>query len=542
MDVNASGTLPDTEKVHARPKRLKVADTRELDVRPGRRGRQTKGRKDVGKLAFMLEAPTEIAVHIMSYLKPLDILHLSLVSKEFRSMLASPESNIIWLTARRNVGLPDELPPDFCETAYARFLFVPKCELCNRLVHGKIEMIYLRVKLCRSCMKSKCCDGQYAHDQLCSIRVGENLDMLPSYDVPSAKPGQASKGNRYLKLHVDLLVQKMNELPAEEFRQFLDHRQQLMDQVREETREPLRRWLLHTRQERRDERSILRDLRLKTICDRLQEMGYDRSDIHSQEFTSHPLVARGEPLTERAWTLNGSRFEEIVRDVHAMRLRNERQARIDPILTEIFAEMWSALSTDEEKYSFLPVRDFLELPSVTSITEQATSSTDIRGLFQTYRESVQKDIDEFHQHMQITLTIKLFDWCSDKTSPSRQTSLRTDEDRIRFLQSPLSAWVPASGNEHIRDYYTMFKNGFFGSDNFIEPSEAHEHPTLPWRWRDYYSEIHSVRSVMPAILDEAGLDIQSATFADLDNRVPDWRDEHGAIDYAADVDYYPSDE
>lgn len=101
---------------------------------------KTHKRGNAGKLAKLIDMPldvffevssllsfasynaTFISCHdrpqITSKLKPVDILQLSRVSKDFRSMFMSRGSRHVWVAARRNIPSLPKCPDDLSMTAY----------------------------------------------------------------------------------------------------------------------------------------------------------------------------------------------------------------------------------------------------------------------------------------------------------------------------------------------------------------------------------------------------------------------------------------
>ncbi|KAI0695440.1 hypothetical protein C8T65DRAFT_665369 [Cerioporus squamosus] len=125
----------------------------------------TKGKKplwqgrNVGKLMQMLNVPMDVSFEIMSHLEPKDILQLSRVSRELRSMLRSPTSRHIWMTARKNTVPPLHDPPeDMSEPQYAFLVFERFCENCGqgRALNADYA---LRVRLCGDCWRTDTLKG-----------------------------------------------------------------------------------------------------------------------------------------------------------------------------------------------------------------------------------------------------------------------------------------------------------------------------------------------------------------------------------------------
>lgn len=61
---------------------------------------------------------------------PIDVLHLSMASKEFRSTFASQNSRHIWMAARKNIANLPDCPTDLSEPQYAALVFGRHCQVC----------------------------------------------------------------------------------------------------------------------------------------------------------------------------------------------------------------------------------------------------------------------------------------------------------------------------------------------------------------------------------------------------------------------------
>ena len=63
-------------------------------------------------------------------MEPLELLHLARTSKDFRFLLMSRQSALLWQGARQNIeGLPD-CPPFLSEPEFANLLFGTSCHVC----------------------------------------------------------------------------------------------------------------------------------------------------------------------------------------------------------------------------------------------------------------------------------------------------------------------------------------------------------------------------------------------------------------------------
>lgn len=70
-----------------------------------------------------LVAQPYVGSQICSYLRPLNLYHLSLVTPRFQEILTSDDSKHIWKEVKKGYeGIPN-CPPDLTEPQYARFVF-----------------------------------------------------------------------------------------------------------------------------------------------------------------------------------------------------------------------------------------------------------------------------------------------------------------------------------------------------------------------------------------------------------------------------------
>ena len=71
--------------------------------------------------------PSTRLAQIVCQLKPLDLLQLSRVSKDFRRQFGSRSSKALWAAVRKNAEEIPEPPPHISELKLASFLFEHSC-------------------------------------------------------------------------------------------------------------------------------------------------------------------------------------------------------------------------------------------------------------------------------------------------------------------------------------------------------------------------------------------------------------------------------
>ncbi|KAI0684347.1 hypothetical protein C8Q76DRAFT_314579 [Earliella scabrosa] len=127
--------------------------------------RKTSLRVRTGKLKDLMNVPLEIFYEVVTWLEPLDLLHLARTSKELRALLMSKGNSRLWKAARRNKpGLPD-CPPHLSEPRYAASLFDHHCFTCGsertRRVSHSLALRFC-VPCCRMNFQSSDCQSQAA--------------------------------------------------------------------------------------------------------------------------------------------------------------------------------------------------------------------------------------------------------------------------------------------------------------------------------------------------------------------------------------------
>ncbi|KAF8956401.1 hypothetical protein BDZ97DRAFT_1925500 [Flammula alnicola] len=131
-----------------------------------------------GALKDFIDLPVDVVFEIASYIEPIDLLHLTRVSKEFRTLFMSRNSLSIWRRVLRQVEELPKCPQDLTEPQYASLLFEKFCMACLG-TRGKIKVqLKLRLRLCTSCLKKNMVTGRVLKSRL--KPPNEALSLLPS--------------------------------------------------------------------------------------------------------------------------------------------------------------------------------------------------------------------------------------------------------------------------------------------------------------------------------------------------------------------------
>jgi hypothetical protein len=98
-----------------------------------------------------MDLPMDVAFETAMYLHPRELLHLSRLSKQFRSMFASRSSIFVWQAAYRNADL-NLYYEDLNEIQLASLFYDKFCMACGRLTRRGCRLFpALRLRLCQYC-------------------------------------------------------------------------------------------------------------------------------------------------------------------------------------------------------------------------------------------------------------------------------------------------------------------------------------------------------------------------------------------------------
>jgi len=151
----------------------------------------------LGKLKGFMDLPLDVVFETAMYLAPKDLLQLSRLSKQFRSMFASRSALFIWQTVFRNADL--KCFEDLNEIQFASLLYDKFCMGCGRITKGCLLFSVLRLRLCSCCQ---------------SVNVVTKDFLLNQY--PNAKDLivtlPASWSYKYFKPEADILINKFLSL------------------------------------------------------------------------------------------------------------------------------------------------------------------------------------------------------------------------------------------------------------------------------------------------------------------------------------------
>lgn len=245
-----------------------------------------------------------------------------------------------------------------------------------------------------------------------------------------------------------------------------------------------------------------------------------------------------------AWPNVLRNLEPVVTSNRDARLKVERTKAINAHMRTQFRNLWDALPSDLDRFTFIPTLDFLRLPAVLEvmaenldITHPALDIESLDACFALHLDDINQQITEFVASMREDL---FQNWAG--CNPTQRSLNETGESRHTAILNRLrlaTTVFQTSGSHLPRSrcscsgpihYSTLFQHPFHDSDCQyarmigLQPLPASNipldiQPNLRRTWGFYHEQLMSrVRYsfTMRKVISEAGLDPETATDADLE--------------------------
>ncbi|KAJ3492361.1 hypothetical protein NLI96_g11 [Meripilus lineatus] len=103
-----------------------------------------------GGLEGFIDMPVEIVAEALQYLWPMDLLSLTMTSKEFRKFLTQARSKFVWKLARQNAEFDVDCPRVLNEPQFANLVFNKYCHICKKPDVGDIDWNHF-TRVCEKC-------------------------------------------------------------------------------------------------------------------------------------------------------------------------------------------------------------------------------------------------------------------------------------------------------------------------------------------------------------------------------------------------------
>jgi hypothetical protein len=157
-----------------------------------------------GRLKRFMDLPMDVVFETAMYLVPKDLLHLSRISKQFRSIFASRSAIFVWKTALFNVDL--KCYEDLNEIQFASFLYDKFCMACGRITKECRISSMIRLRLCPICQSENL------------ITKNDLLKQYPNADGLINELPASSMDDKCFKPEAHLLIDKFLSLKKENSR------------------------------------------------------------------------------------------------------------------------------------------------------------------------------------------------------------------------------------------------------------------------------------------------------------------------------------
>ncbi|KZT52659.1 hypothetical protein CALCODRAFT_557946 [Calocera cornea HHB12733] len=455
--------------------------------------RSRKTRKATKRVINWLEeSPTDIMLEIMSYLNPIDVLRMSYTSKSARMWLTSPDGKVAWVHARANVPNLPELPPDLTEWSYAGFIFQQICQMCGRISRDKGTMAGLRIRLCKRCTDEHCINGFVASQLLGDASL---LNLVPGVVVRCLD----SKHSLFYRKAVMELFHRRAAIPdATELAAFDKKRAQYADDL-ESSSGAITKFIIGVQKKAaRELRTQHRD-KCEDFKQRLEQLGHDRQDMEGLSFRKFARTVLKQPFRKCKWERLRPHLEDLLSGKKKRRMDAKYKPRNETKLRTVFMTMFLAQQSDTARNTFLPILDFLQLPTVKGLLGNYFPENEFESAVLSATPSITEEVDCFCAAMRRDL-VDL--WCTGRGCP-RLYNDKSDAWNLWFLSL---AWIvfviPGAGGQHrdvLLHYPTLFKRQVIGSASMIDRWASSvtniAQPDLYEKWSFYrshirYSQVH----------------------------------------------------
>ncbi|KAI0338123.1 hypothetical protein BDW22DRAFT_1363238 [Trametopsis cervina] len=276
-----------------------------------------------GKLAHLMDMPMDIFLEVMAFLHPLDLLHLSRVSRSFRKILLHRSSRLMWVAARRNANNPPDPPSHLSEPKYAALVFEHSCMACGVPRAGKVDYA-MSVRFCGPCWKENVSTGNVLMRNPSTPRsVAMTLfSLLPTHIRIYAAPARS----QFYISEFDAVAGHYKALSEEERESFVKDREALVETMSEHATAVLK-WEDKMREDRQLEAVEISKNREQSIEAKLEALGYHRSQWPRSDSQWKSLVHQPRELTPRIWKQILPKLEAAIKSEIARQSQQELTRR-----------------------------------------------------------------------------------------------------------------------------------------------------------------------------------------------------------------------
>ncbi|KAK0500900.1 hypothetical protein EDD18DRAFT_1146486 [Armillaria luteobubalina] len=352
--------------------------------------RQTSTRRVVNlkrraKLSMLPTLPLDILFEIFGHLHPLDLLHLTRTTKEFRRVLSHRSSMTVWKSSLANVPRLPMCPEDMSHPAWISLVFDHFCHKCLAPNIRNVDWC-LRVRLCSKCAKT-CLLSESGFDD------SNKSDKIILRSVPfHSWPGRHPKEKFCFVKEKDAFVKAFNACQGKDARKEFLGKRKAGVKARKDHAKKCTEWAGSVSESRSKELDDIRKQRSKAIETRLTSLGHGKEIAYLKDleksgswsvrreltlFSDQFEVKQPKPLTDRNWNSMEGTMLGYMQDVKTHRLKKERTELLSARRSLIAAEWRSCRSPpDQFQPGLLDVwlweemKYFIDLPSCIVVTPE----------------------------------------------------------------------------------------------------------------------------------------------------------------------------
>ncbi|KAK0209119.1 hypothetical protein DFS33DRAFT_1307755 [Desarmillaria ectypa] len=341
------------------------------------------------KLSMLPTLPLDILFEIFGHLHPLDLLHLTRTTKQFRRVLTHKSSTTVWKSSLANVtGLPP-CPEDMSHPAWASLVFDHFCHKCFAANIRNVDW-YLRVRLCSKCAKT-CLLSESGFDE------SNKSDKIILRSIPfHSWPGRHPKEKFCFVKEKDTFVKAFNACQGKDVRKEFLGKRKAGVKARKDHAKKCAEWADSVSESRTKELDDIRKQRSKAIETRLTSLGHGEEIAYLKDlektgswserraltlFSDQFEVKQPKPLTDKNWNSIEGTMLEYMRDVKTHRLKKERTELLSARRSLIAAEWRSCQSPPNEfqpglldVWLWKEMKYFIDLPSCIIVTPEMVRS------------------------------------------------------------------------------------------------------------------------------------------------------------------------
>ncbi|KAJ6575464.1 hypothetical protein B0H19DRAFT_1128806 [Mycena capillaripes] len=349
-----------------------------------------------GRLQGLLAISLDVVFEIFGFLQPLDVLRLSRISKEFRSLLMHKSSISIWRSSLRNVvpELPP-CPPSMTEPQWISLVFDATCQVCQKIARKVDWGLFIRI--CGKCAKTHL--GSRIHGIEMDGKDPVNFTTL----IPNRRDPSRPFQQVFFSQALENIKTAYNALTdPEEKQKFVEERKEIVKDLAERSK-LCAVWAESVADNRSTELADLKEERYAAIVAKLTALGWGSeidSILPSDSLRSHKAVKQPTILTARTWKTIEPEMIQYMERMKAKRLVREHAALVvvrKGIATKVLRTFkrsqlpWIDIMPGAPDFCDFPeIKDILTQPAAVDVDEQTFEALlpDFPGMIATWRQGL----------------------------------------------------------------------------------------------------------------------------------------------------------